>query len=237
MEQLTDGPGMQARWRNQASDYLSDSLFERQDASSDALFYSSPRLIQHLDDTAVAMVENTYGRFLKDNMQVLDLMSSWKSHIPVRHRLKRLVGLGLNQNELDHNQQLTESVVQDLNANPRLPFDTNVFDAVLCTVSVEYLIDPLAVFSEVARVLRPGGYLVVTFSNRWFPTKAIRLWTELHEFERMGLVLEYFMQTQVFEDLHSYSMRGLPRPHVDKYFPELMYSDPLYAVWGRKQFN
>ncbi len=237
MEQLTDGPGMQARWRNQASEYLSDSAFERQDASSDTLFYGSPRLIQHLDDTAVAMVENTYGRFLKDDMLVLDLMSSWKSHIPVRHRLKRLVGLGLNQNELDHNRQLTESVVQDLNANPRLPFDTNVFDAVLCTVSVEYLIDPLAVFSEVARVLRPGGYFVVTFSNRWFPTKAIRLWTELHEFERMGLVLEYFMQTQAFEDLHSYSMRGLPRPHDDKYFPELRYSDPLYAVWGRKQFN
>ena len=237
MEQLADGPGMQARWHDQASDYLSDNPFQRQDASSDAHFYSIPRLIQHLDDTAVAMVENTYGRFLEDGMQVLDLMSSWTSHIPQRLRLKRLVGLGLNQNELGHNHQLTESVVQDLNTRPILPFDTNTFDVVLCTVSVEYLIDPLAVFSEVARVLRPGGYLVVTFSNRWFPTKAIRLWTELHAFERMGLVLEYFMQTQAFEDLHSYSMRGLPRPRDDKYFPERMYSDPLYAIWGRKQLN
>ena len=86
-----------------------------------------------------------------------------------------------------------------------------------------------------SRVLKPGGHLVVTFSNRWFPTKAIRLWTELHEFERMGLVLEYFMQTRAFEDLHTYSMRGLPRPHDDKYFPEFVYSDPLYAVWGRKR--
>jgi SAM-dependent methyltransferase len=163
-------------------------------------------------------------------------MSSWQSHIPERHRLKRLVGLGLNQSELDRNRQLTESVVQDLNANPGLPFEANVFDVVLCTVSVEYLIDPLAVFDEVARVLKPGGYLVVTFSNRWFPPKAIHLWMELHEFERMGLVLEYFMQTQVFDDLHTYSMRGLPRPHGDKYFPEFPYSDPLYAVWGRKQF-
>jgi SAM-dependent methyltransferase len=237
MERLAEGPGMQARWRNQASDYLSDTAFERQDSSHDTLFYSNPRLTQHLDDTALSMVKNTYDRFLGDGMQVLDLMSSWQSHIPKRHRLKRVVGLGLNQRELDRNRQLTESVVQDLNANPGLPFEANVFDVVLCTVSVEYLIDPLAVFDEVARVLNPGGYLVVTFSNRWFPLKAIHLWTELHEFERMGLVLEYFMQTQAFDDLHTYSMRGLPRPHGDKYFPEFLYSDPLYAVWGRKQFS
>ena len=235
MERLTEGPGMQARWHNQASEYLTGDAFEREDSGADSLFYRNPRFTQHLDDTALYMVKNTYDRFLGDGMQVLDLMSSWQSHIPGRHRLKRVVGLGLNQSELERNRQLTESIVQDLNANPRLPYDANVFDAVLCTVSVEYLIDPLTVFDEVARVLKPGGYLVVTFSNRWFPTKAIRLWTELHEFERMGLVLEYFMQTQALEDLHTYSMRGLPRPHDDKYFPEFVFSDPLYAVWGRKQ--
>lgn len=235
MERLADGPGMQARWQNLASDYLTEVAFERRDPSADTLFYSRPRLTQHLDGTALSVVENTYDRFLRDDMQVLDLMSSWQSHIPSRHRLRRVVGLGLNQNELDRNRQLTESVVKDLNAEPLLPFESNVFDVVLCTVSVEYLIDPLAVFQEVARVLKPGGYLVVTFSNRWFPPKAIHLWTELHEFERMGLVLEYFMQTRAFEDLHTYSMRGLPRPHDDKYFPEIVYSDPLYAVWGRKR--
>ena len=235
MERLTDGPGMQARWSDQASDYLNDAVFERQDSTNDVLFYCKPRFTQHLDDTALSMVKNTYDRFLGDDMQVLDLMSSWQSHIPKRHRLKRLVGLGLNQSELDRNRQLTESVVQDLNANSGMPFENNVFDVVLCTVSVEYLVNPLAVFDEVARVLKPGGNLVVTFSNRWFPTKAIQLWTELHEFERMGLVLEYFMQTRAFEDLHTYSMQGLPRPHDDKYFPEFIYSDPLYAVWGRKR--
>jgi SAM-dependent methyltransferase len=235
MERLTDGPGMQARWRNQTSDYLTDNAFEREDSKADSVFYENPRFTQHLDDTALSMVKNTYNRFLGDGMQVLDLMSSWQSHIPERHRLKRVVGLGLNQSELDRNQQLTESIVQDLNVDPKLPFPDHTFDVVFCTVSVEYLIDPLAVFDEVARVLKSGGYLVVTFSNRWFSTKAIQLWKELHEFERMGLVLEYFMQTRSFEDLHTYSMRGLPRPHEDKYFPEFIYSDPLYAVWGRKQ--
>ena len=235
MEQLTEGPGMQARWRNQASDYLTGNAFEREDSKADSVFYENPRFTQHLDDTALSMVKNTYNRFLSDGMQVLDLMSSWQSHIPVRHRLKQVVGLGLNQSELDRNHQLTESIVQDLNVDPKLPFPDRTFDVVFCTVSVEYLIDPLAVFDEVARVLKSGGYLVVTFSNRWFSTKAIQLWKELHEFERMGLVLEYFMQTRSFEDLHTYSMRGLPRPHEDKYFPEFIYSDPLYAVWGRKQ--
>jgi FKBP-type peptidyl-prolyl cis-trans isomerase 2 len=235
MERLTDGPGMQARWRNQASDYLAGNAFERKDPAQDSVFYRNPRFIQHLDDTALSMVKNTYNRFLGDGMQVLDLMSSWQSHIPGRYSLKRVVGLGLNQDELAKNHQLTESMVQDLNAEPELPFPDNTFDVVFCTVSVEYLVDPLAVFDQVARVLKTGGYLVVSFSNRWFPTKAIQLWTELHEFERMGLVLEYFMQTRTFEDLHTYSMRGLPRPHDDKYFPEIIYSDPLYAVWGRKR--
>ena len=235
MERLTEGPGMQARWRNQASHYIVGNAFEREDATADSIFYHNPRFTQHLDDTALSMVKNTYNRFLSDGMQVLDLMSSWKSHIPGRHRLKRVVGLGLNQSELDRNPQLTESVVQDLNVDAKLPFPDDTFDVVLCTVSVEYLIDPLTVFDEVARVLKSEGYLVVTFSNRWFSTKAIQLWKELHEFERVGLVLEYFMKTRAFEDLHTYSMRGLPRPHEDKYFPEFIYSDPLYAVWGRKQ--
>jgi len=234
IERLTHGPGMQARWRDLASDFLTASAFQRQDAQPDTVFYTKPRLTQHLDNTAISMVKNTYDRFLGDGMHVLDLMSSWQSHIPERHRLDRVVGLGLNHSELQRNAQLTESVVHDLNTETELPFETNTFDVVLCTVSVEYLINPLAVFAEVARVLKPGGYFVITFSNRWFPTKTIKVWTELHEFERMGLVLEYFIQSGQFDDLHTYSMRGLPRPHDDKYFPDFVYSDPLYAVWGRK---
>ena len=127
-----------------------------------------------------------------------------------------------------------ETIVQDLNLNSRLPLESNSFDAVVCTVSIEYLIDPLAVFAEVSRVLRPDGYFIVTFSNRWFPTKAIKIWQELHEFERMGMVLEYFLRSDGFKDLQTYSIRGLPRPHDDKYFPDLWYSDPIYAVWGQK---
>ena len=145
------------------------------------------------------------------------------------------VGLGLNMEELKRNRQLTDFTVQDLNVNKILPYANDTFDAVLNTVSVEYLTDPIAIFKEVARVLRPGGHFIVTFSNRWFPPKAVKIWEELHDFERMGLVSEYFMRSDGFTNLHTYSIRGLPRPHKDKYYPDLLYSDPVYAVWGQKK--
>ncbi|MEJ2096325.1 MAG: SAM-dependent methyltransferase, partial [Deltaproteobacteria bacterium] len=90
------------------------------------------------------------------------------------------------------------------------------------------------VFEEVGRVLKPEGFFVVTFSDRWFPTKAIHIWKEIHPFERMGLVLEYFIRSGTFKDLQTYSIRGLPRPRHDQYFPEQHLSDPVFAVWGRK---
>jgi len=235
LEALSSGPGMQARWKEQQTDYFSDGAFHREDERPDAIFYLNPRLVQHIDETAREMVRNTYARFLADGMRVLDMMSSWQSHMPARLHLDRLVGLGLNREELEKNSQLSEFVVHDLNADPTLPFEANTFDAVVNTASVEYLTHPLAVFGEVNRILRPEGHFIVTFSNRWFPSKAIKIWRELHEFERMGLVLEYFLRAGAFKDLQTYSIRGLPRPHDDKYYPELMFSDPVYAVWGRKQ--
>lgn len=235
IELLTSGPGMQARWQDSQSDFFSPGAFSRDDETPDTLFYGKPRYVQHIDTTAIEMVKSTYERFLKDDMQVLDLMSSWQSHLPENLNLKRVVGLGLNENELRKNSRLTETVIQDLNLNARLPFDSNSFDAAICSLSVEYLVDPLAVFAEVTRILRPDGYFILTFSNRWFPTKAITIWKELHEFERMGLVLEYLIRSGGFENLQTYSIRGLPRPHDDKYFPDIWYSDPIYAVWGQKK--
>ena len=154
MEVLTTGPGMQARWQQRQSDYFYPGAFTRDDEKPDALFYGKPRFVQHIDDTAIEMVKNTYGRFIRGNMQVLDLMSSWVSHLPDNLNLGHVVGLGLNERELRKNPQLTDFLVQDLNLNPKLPFEANSFDVVVSTVSVEYLIDPLAVFEEVSRILR-----------------------------------------------------------------------------------
>ncbi|MGB5424738.1 MAG: methyltransferase domain-containing protein [Desulfobacterales bacterium] len=235
VETLAAGPGMQARWQNQATDYFAENAFDRKDERPDERFYDSPRFVQHIDDTAIEMVRNTYGRFLAGGMRVLDLMSSWQSHVPTNVSLESLVGVGLNMEELKKNNQLTDFTVQNLNVNKALPYANDTFDAVLNTVSVEYLTDPIAIFKEVARVLRPGGHFIVTFSNRWFPPKVVKIWEELHDFERMGLVSEYFMRSGGFTSLQTYSIRGLPRPHKDKYYPDLLYSDPVYAVWGQKK--
>lgn len=140
----------------------------------------------------------------------------------------------MNAEELAANPILAERVVQDLNAEPTLPFTDGSFDAVVCTVSVEYLTRPFEVFREVSRVLRPGGIFLITFSNRWFPPKAILLWEGIHELERPALVLEYFLESGGFTDLETWSLRGLPRPADDKYAEQLALSDPIYGVWGRR---
>ncbi|MBI9075663.1 MAG: methyltransferase domain-containing protein [Desulfatibacillum sp.] len=228
------GPGMQARANGCPTDFFYPGAFEREDPARDTAFYQQPRMVNHIDTRAMEVVSGLYGRVLKKGMDVLDLMASWNSHIPGELELKSVHGLGMNQEELENNPRLSGFTVQDLNESARLPYEDNSFDAVICTVSVEYLTHPLAVFQDVARVLRPGGVFVVTFSNRWFPPKAVDVWKEAHDFERMGLVTEYFLQSEAFKELQTYSMQGLPRPDDDKYADELYCSDPVFGVWGVK---
>jgi SAM-dependent methyltransferase len=229
------GPGMQARWRGLPTDFFADHPFARAAAEPDQAFYDKARLVDHLDRTALAQVEALYGRLVPPGSRVLDLMTSWKSHLPEDLDIVTVSGLGMNREELDANPRLGERLVHDLNLDPRLPFADGAFDAVICTVSVEYLTRPLEVFAEVNRVLKPGGRFALTFSNRWFPPKVIRAWEAAHEFERVGLVLEYFLRTGGYRDLETFSLRGLPRPPDDKYARLLDRSDPVYAVWGSRQ--
>jgi SAM-dependent methyltransferase len=139
----------------------------------------------------------------------------------------------MNAEELERNARLSRRLVHDLNLQPRLEFPRACFDAVICALSVEYLTQPLAVFREAARVLRPGGVFVSVLSERWFPPKVIDLWTRLHPFERLGLVLRYYRDSAVFGELHTESVRGLPRPPQDRYADRLAYSDPIYSVRGQ----
>ena len=234
MKIISEGPGMQVRWKNIPTEFFKDNPFHRTNNAPDTIFYEKPRLVQHLDDTATAVVTYLYHRLLKNEMRVLDLMSSWQSHIPADLNLKKLTGIGLNEKELRKNKYLNDWVVHDLNENPVLPFKSNEYDAVICTVSIEYIIHPEMIFDELGRILQPDGLLIVTFSNRWFPPKVINIWEELNDFERVGLVLEYFQRNGMFTNLETYSVRGLPRPYHDKYFPQKRYADAIYAVWGRK---
>ena len=235
IETITTGSGMQARVNGTPTAFFEKDAFGRQDERPDSEFYGQPRFVQHIDAKADEIITGLYGRLLQPGMKILDLMTSWVSHIPVDLDLGQVNGLGMNRVELAANPQLNATRVHDLNQNPLLPYDNARYNAVVCSVSVEYLIRPFDVFKEVARVLESGGLFVTTFSNRWFAPKAIRIWPQIHEFERMGLVMEYFADSGEFTDLKTLSVRGFPRPYEDKYFPQLLYADPVYAVWGRKK--
>jgi len=231
MLELFDGPGMQVPAADTATTFLQPPALSRKDAVEDTVFYGKPRLTHHLDAVCRAEIAALYSRFLQPGMRVLDLMSSWVSHLPGSPEVLQVAGLGMNAAELAANPRLNECVVQDLNQQPALPWPAAQFDRVICTASIEYLTDPVAVLAEVRRVLKPGGQLVVTFSDRWFPTKAIQVWNDLHPFERLGLVLS-LLRDAGFSDLHSETRRGLARPEDDKYIENRLYSDPLFAAWG-----
>jgi len=228
-----NGPGMQARLHNRPTDFFRDDPFRRATAQADAAFYAPPRFTGHVDRTASTQIRELYGRLLPAGGMLLDLMSSMQSHLPEGHAAK-VTGLGMNREELDANPQLHQRLVHDLNGQPRLPFKDAHFDAAVCSLSVEYLVRPFEIFAEVARVLKPGAPFVVSFSDRWFPPKVIRAWEWAHPFERPGIVLEYFLRDKRFDRLHTFSLRGLPRPDDDKYAARRDASDPVFAVWGSR---
>jgi hypothetical protein len=234
IETIAGGPGMQIRTNGKPTDFFSDDPFSRKDNDEDGRFYVNPRFVNHVDNAAIGQISDLYGKFLKPGMRVLDLMSSWTSHVPPQVHLGRLTGLGLNKEELQANEQLSDYIIHDLNINPRLPFNDNSFDVVVCTVSVEYMIRPFEVFEEINRILKPGCYFVVTFSDRWFPPKVVKIWHEMHEFERIGLVMEYFLASGKYRNLETFSIRGLPRPLDDKYYGQRRVSDPVFCVAGAR---
>ncbi|MFM8353698.1 MAG: class I SAM-dependent methyltransferase [Gammaproteobacteria bacterium] len=170
---------------------LPEALFEPIDPGDDGLFYSVPRMVTHIDDATIEMLTRYYAEVLPREGALLDLMSSCVSHLPPDREWPRIVGLGMNAAELAANPRLSERVVQDLNQHPELPFATGSFAAVMIVVSVQYLTRPVAVFREIARVLQPGGRLIVAMSHRCFPTKAVRAFRELDAVERVRLVGAY----------------------------------------------
>lgn len=209
-----------ARMRDDRRDAVfPPGFFSRQDDTDDATFYAFDRFVTHIDAGAITAVGELYDE-LRLTGDVLDICSSWVSHF--RSRPRRLVITGMNVTELAANPMADEWLVLDQNAAPGLPFPDASFDAVTCCVSVDYLTRPLEVFAAVARVLRPGGTFVCTFSNRCFPTKAIRGWLSTDDRGRCAIVATYFDLTD-----------GFGEPLVQHRNPGLS-GDPLYAVWARR---
>lgn len=193
--------------------------FQREDESPDPQFYVEPRFVTHIDDGAIAAATLFYSTVLPPGGEVLDLMSSWVSHLPTDGDYAAIAGLGMNEAELERNPQLTERTVHDLNANPELPFEDGRFDGAVCTVSVQYLLQPAEVFAHVARVLKPGAPFVVTYSNRCFPTKAVAAWRMLDDKGHADLIGLYFQLSGGFDEPQAFLLREPGKGY-----------DPLYAV-------
>lgn len=204
-----------------STDDLPPHFAQRLDESDDALFYATPRLVTHIDDATIRALTEVYRARIPAGSDVLDLMSSWISHLPNDVDYGRVAGHGMNATELENNPRLTDHRVHDLNADPNLPFADDSFDFVVSAVSVQYLTRPVAVLRSVARKLRPAGEHLVAISHRMFPTKAVQVWQGLAPTDRPRLVETYFERSGAFSEIRTedHSPAG---------------ADPLWVVSGRR---
>ena len=198
---------------------LPEEAFRRTDEAPDEEFYRTPRLVTHIDDQAIAAVTQLYSELFPSDGEILDLMSSWVSHLPPEVDYRRVIGLGMNEVELRRNDRLHSYVVQNLNINPRLAFGDAEFDGCGICVSIDYLTRPIEVLREVGRVLKVGSPTIISFSNRCFPSKAVAIWHQLDDRGHMRLVERYLKEAGNFANI-----RSLDRS------PRRLVGDPLYAV-------
>ncbi|MEL7083348.1 MAG: methyltransferase domain-containing protein [Cyanobacteria bacterium P01_G01_bin.4] len=204
------------------------------DPSDDALFYDYPRFVTHVDDRFIQQLTELYRLKLQPNSSILDLMSSWVSHLPEHMEFEEVVGHGMNEEELAQNPQLTRFFVQNLNQTQCLPLPDRSFDAVLNTVSVQYLQYPEAVFAEIWRVLKPGGIAIVSFSNRMFYQKAIQAWRDGSEASHVQLVKRYFMAIPGFTDITAIGRPSFGSKGFDWMQLLAPPADPFYAVMATR---
>lgn len=203
------------------------------DPTKDSDFYAFPRFVTHVDEGFIDRLTALYREILSPNTRILDLMSSWVSHLPEEMEFEHIEGHGMNGEELAKNPRLHSYFVQDLNVQPKLPLGDSSFDAVLITVSVQYLQYPEAIFAELYRILKPNGLVVVSFSNRMFYQKAIAAWRDNSDLGRVALVKSYFKSVAGFREV-----QAIVRPATTPSFLQMlgiMVADPFYAVIGKKE--
>jgi len=221
ISQVLEEPQFPEKWP------FSPEAFQRFDESSDTIFYQDPRFVTHIDDAAIKSLTKWYAQEFPasgdESKALLDICSSWISHYPEGYSAGKIVGLGMNEEELKRNSVLTSYDVRDLNDNPKLPYEDNTFDVVTNAVSVDYLTKPLEIFQEMQRVLKPGGLAVMSFSNRCFPTKAISIWTQTGDPDHIWIVGSYFHYAGGFNPAKAEDISANPGR-----------SDPMYVVYARK---
>lgn len=218
----TDFAGKQGDWP------YTDADLNRLDNSIDSNFYAEPRFVTHIDDRAIELLTNYYREeftSMKKNkpIDVLDLCSSWISHLPTDVQYGRVAGVGMNAKELEANTQLTEFHVQDMNQQPALSqFEDNSFDVICNVVSVDYLTKPREIFQEMHRILRPGGVSLMSFSNRCFPSKAVAMWLQADDIGRLTIVASYYHYAAEWTTIEALDLKEMqatpPRPSAGEVF-------------------
>jgi SAM-dependent methyltransferase len=202
------------------------------DDTDDTQFYSMPRFVTHVDEGFIDQLTQLYRDRLQPNTRILDMMSSWVSHLPEEIEFAHVEGHGLNAEELARNRRLNHYFVQNLNENPKFPLQDQDFDAVLNCVSVQYLQYPDAVFFEIHRILKPGGIAIISFSNRMFFQKAISAWRDGTEASRVELVKSYFQSVPGFSP-----PEVIARQSAAPSFLQMLgigSGDPFYAVIAQR---
>ena len=228
------GPGLQDRLPQQETDFFSDQPFRRQDEGDDADYFRAPSLTPFWDRRALAQVSAHYDRLIPAQAHILDLMAG--AHSPLEESsldIARLCCAGLNAAELVHNPICHQRLVLNVNTIEALPFADQQFDVVLIHAAIEYVTQPFLLFREISRVVKPRGRIIISFTNRWLPDKAIRLWSDVDEFERPAIILSYLRSTGTFSNFQSYSKRGLSAADEDRR-AGFIHSDPVYLVWADK---
>ena len=194
--------------------------FQRIDEDPDEVFYASPRFVEHIDKATIEKLREYYAEIIDEKTNVLDLMSSWISHLPSEIKLTRSSGLGMNEQELRANNQLSDWCVHNLNTKPQLPYPADTFDYVLCAVSIQYLTAPIEVLKSALEVLRKRGRIVIAMSHRLFPPKAVSIFQHIAPQDRIKLVSSY-LEIAGFNEV-----TALDRSPTN--------ADPLWIVTGLK---
>ena len=205
----------------------------KMDESDDALFYDYPRFVTHVDDGFIRQLTGLYAQRLQPNTRILDMMSSWVSHLPEDMEFAHVEGHGMNGEELARNGRLNHYFIQDLNQNLKIPLADRDFDAVLNCVSIQYLQYPEALFAEIYRILKPGGIAIVSFSNRMFYQKAIGAWRDGTEGTRVQLVNSYFRSVPGFS--HPEVIAHKSKMNIFLQMLGIAGPDPFYAVISQRE--
>jgi SAM-dependent methyltransferase len=229
---LADGPGMQ-RCAQIPQYPLNDNMLGRLDEADDFEHYRQPDYEDTFDPVSGRALAEFYGEFLQPDMRILDIMCGAQSYLPPAMANLHATGIGLNRQELEANSQLQDFLVHNVNSQTTLPYADNTFDAVLFTAAVEYLVEPYTTFSELKRITRPHGQIIVTFTDHWNTFKNIALWQELPLFERMRLVMHYLQHGGGIGDPGTRSIRGLKRDADDTNHRNQPGADPIFAVFAR----